>query len=429
MVKISKTSVDATKPSEEFFFLWDERLKGFGLKVSPTGVKSYVFQYRTPEGRTRRAHIGKHGTWTPDQARGKAQEWQRMVADGGDPLDAKRQAREALTVNQVLEAYLESTKFADKAATTKAIDKGRIERHLRPLLGKRFAEKLFPEDIRRAFNAIRDGKTKADIKTGRHGRALVRGGEGTARQAIKLLRSVFNWAIEQHLMKANPAIGVKLGKDKVRNTVMRGPEDYDSLFKTLDKAENEKRIRPTVAEAIRIIALTGARRGEITGLRWGDVHLKEGLIIIEHHKTAKNTGEARMIGLPAAAQAILAARAPDPMKPDDYVFPPAHGTNPVNLARPWRKIRDEANLPEGIGLHGLRHSLATHMAMQGAQAAEIMTVLGHRQMSTAQKYVHYALDARAALAERSAAMISGAMNNENKSDVISFKKKGGRGDG
>ena len=65
----------------------------------------------------------------------------------------------------------------------------------------------------------------------------------------------------------------------------------------------------------------------------------------------------------------------------------------------------EAALPEGIGLHGLRHSLASHMAMRGAEAAEIMTALGHRQLSTAQRYVHWAQDARQAVAERAASVV------------------------
>ena len=81
----------------------------------------------------------------------------------------------------------------------------------------------------------------------------------------------------------------------------------------------------------------------------------------------------------------------------------------VNVTRPWRTIRREAGLPDGIGLHGLRHSLATHLAMQGAQAAEIMTALGHRRLATAQKYVHWAEDSRAALAERAATIVTNAM--------------------
>ena len=93
------------------------------------------------------------------------------------------------------------------------------------------------------------------------------------------------------------------------------------------------------------------------------------------------------------------------------------------MSRPWRQIRKEAELPEGIGLHGLRHSLASAMAMNGAQAAEIMTALGHRQLSTAQRYIHWAQDSRAALAEKSAAHISLALaGKQKKAKVVPITK-------
>ena len=96
----------------------------------------------------------------------------------------------------------------------------------------------------------------------------------------------------------------------------------------------------------------------------------------------------------------------------------------------WRKVREEANLPEGIGLHGLRHSLASHMAMNGAEAAEIMTAMGHRQLGTAQRYVHWAQDARVALAERATAHIAAALTPKPKkktAKVVPIKKGARRG--
>ena len=164
------------------------------------------------------------------------------------------------------------------------------------------------------------------------------------------------------------------------------------------------------ADAIRVIALTAARRGEIAGLRWQNVDLKKGLIILppSTHKTGRKTGKPRIIGLPTAAMEII-ARQPEG-KPEDYVFAPTKGSGgAICLSAVWRKVRVEAKLPDGIGLHGLRHSLASHMAVSGAQAAEIMAALGHRQMSTAQRYIHWAESAHKQLAERSAAHIAAAM--------------------
>ncbi len=178
MPKITKRIVDAARPRSDRYILWDTEIKGFGLLVLPTSVKSYFYQYRTPEGRQRRATIGKHGGWTPTQARKKAEEYRQLVRNRGDPLADKRALTEAPTVGDMLDAYLASESFKDKAASTQAIDRGRIERHLRPLLGNRHAHLLTDEDVRRAFAAIRSGKTAADVKTRKRGRARVKGGDG-----------------------------------------------------------------------------------------------------------------------------------------------------------------------------------------------------------------------------------------------------------
>jgi len=425
-MRISKTEVLKATPGSKPYFEWDVEIRGFGLLILPSGVKSFVFQYRTPEGRTRRATIGKYSdTMTADQARARAKCWRIMVDGGGDPLGQKQDAREALTVAEVLDLYLASAKYAEKATATQGNDRGRIERHLKPTMGKKFIKKLTPEDVRKAFAAIRDGKTATDIKTGPRGRAIVRGGEGAARMAIRVFRAAINWAISEGITSENPAASVDIGSDDTRDTVLEKSADYARLFRTIGKMEHEKRLRPQVADAIRIIALTGARRGEIAGLRWSWVDLNKGVLILppNAHKTGKRTKKPRIIGLPAAAQAIIAKQ--DKGKPNDFVFTPAKGDGAISLANPWRLIRAEAGLPTTIGLHGLRHSLATSMAMNGAEAAEIMAAMGHRQLSTAQKYIHWAQDGRAALAEKSAAHISGALaGNKKKAKVVQIKKGG-----
>ena len=193
--------------------------------------------------------------------------------------------------------------------------------------------------------------------------------------------------------------------------------------------ERERRIRPAVAAAIGIIAMTAARAGEISGLRWAHVDLKNGRLVLPpgRHKTGRKTGKPRVIALPAAAQQIV-ARQPEGGA-DDFVFSASKGKGPVSLTKPWRKIRAEADLPKGIGLHGLRHSLATLLAVSGAQAAEIMVSLGHRQMSTTTRYLHFADAARAALAERAAAPALAGMaaaNGVPKADVAALPPKRGR---
>jgi hypothetical protein len=226
--KITKRIVDAADIRADRYVVWDVELKGFGLLVLHTGVKSYLFQYRTAEGRKRRITIGKHGAWTPDKARKKAEDYRQSVRNGGDPLGEKRALRESATVGDLLDEYLSSQDFADKAASTQAIDRGRIERHLRPLLGKRHAHLVAERDVKNALAAIRDGKTAADIKTGNRGRARVKGGAGAARMAIDLLRVVFNWA----KVRPNPCDGVKTGTSGTREIILDDASDYTRLFQT-----------------------------------------------------------------------------------------------------------------------------------------------------------------------------------------------------
>ena len=423
-MRLSKATVTNAKAEGKTAFYWDDEIAGFGLVVQPSGSKSYCYQFRTAEGRSRRGTLGKPSeTFTPTRAREKAKGWRRIIEDGGDPLEDKRQAREALTMADLFDKYLESPRFSEKAESTRAIDRGRITRHLVPTVGRVFVHKLTTDAARLAFAKIRDGKTACNVKTGRYGRARVTGGEGTARSAIRLLRAVFAWAIDEGYATENPAANVKVGTDGERDVILSSAEEYKRLFRTMQTLEDEQKIRQPVADAIRVIALTGARRQEIASLIWRHVDLANGQIVLPatRHKTGGKTGKPRIITLPAAAQAII-ARQPEG-EPDSFVFRPAKGKGALGLSKVWReKIRDAAELPEGIGLHGLRHSLATGMAMAGAQAAEIMVTLGHRQLSTTQRYIHAAQDARTSLAERAAATVTAALDDADEADTANVVK-------
>ena len=355
--------------------------------------------------------LASTAAFTADEARKVADGMRRDVNEGRDPLAEKRDRRQAATVGDILDTYLLSEAFMAKAASTRITDKGRIIRHLKPLLGNIKVETLTPEAIARTQAKITQGKTAVREKTGPRGLARVRGGEGTARKAIRLLHSVFVWAVREKLANSNPAAGVKTGSDGSRNTILNDAEAYGRLFRTLDRMEAEYRVRREVADAIRVIALTGARRGEIAGMQWQHVDLKAGLVTLpaSRHKTGKKIGKPRVIGLPAAAQAIVARQPAG--NAHDFVFAPTHGKGPLTLTKMWNRVRVEAELPEGIGLHGLRHTLASHMAMAGAQASEIMTALGHRNLATSEGYVHWAKDARQAIAEKAAAVALAGMGS------------------
>lgn len=417
MPKLTKTTVEAEQPGDKERFVWDTELKGFGLKIFSTGAKTFVYQYRTPEGRTRRYTIGKYSnTLTADQARKRAKDIEHEVRSGHDPMGEKKARRHALTVNELLDLYVKSEKFASNAQTTQATDRGRIDRHLRVLLGNEFADKLSDEQVAKAHRAIKEGKTAARVKTIARGLAKVTGGEGTANKSILLLSAAYAWAIKNKYVKSNPASAMKFGSSNVRDTILKDANEYGRLFATLQKMEDEKRIRQAAADAIRFIALTGARRGEVTGLRWQWVDMKSGMITLppKAHKTGHKTGKPRIIALPAEAQAII-ARQPEGT-PDSRVFRPAKGEGPLSFGKVWPALRAEANLPANLGLHGLRHSIGTHLAMAGASSVELMETLGHKQITTTLRYIHFAEQARSTLAERAASVAMAGMA-ESKGDV------------
>ncbi len=426
MPKLTKAVVENEQPSAGQRFVWDSELTGFGVKIFPTGVKSFVFQYRTPEGNTKRLTIGKMSdTLTVDQARKIATERLREVLNGKDPQGEKKARKLAPTLSEVIASYLLSDTFKEKAESTRASDMGRINRHLLPLLGKLYADKLTTNDVKKAIKAITDGETATTEKTKKRGLARVHGGAGTARKAFMLLRAICKWSTQEGIPAGQSVewLSVRLTQDGQRETIIEDVGVYGRLFQTLDQMQNEKRIRPAVADAIRVIALTGARRSEVTGMRWRYVDLKNGQVVLpaDTHKTGHRSGKAKTIALPSLAQIIITRQTPG--KPDDYVFRPSKGSGPISLNKPWRDIRAEAQLPADLGLHGLRHSVASHLAMAGASTAELMQQMGHQQASTTARYIHFAESARSTLAERAAAVAMAGVNGKKESaEVIQLRE-------
>lgn len=322
-------------------------------------------------------------------ARRKAEEYRALLLQGRDPLEEKQVARDRLAVSGLIDAFLSSSAFTGKRSTTQYVDRKRIDGHLRPLLGGLRVDEVTMQAVEKEIRTICDGKHA--------GKGRVKGGEGIARSSVRRFRAILHWGYKAGSVDwdaVQAARNVEIGRDGRREMILEDPDAYARLWAMLDRMvtpdhENPAPLlRPVVADAIRLIALTGARRSEITGLLWRHVDLAKGLIVLppDRHKTGGKTGEARVIGLPSLAMDVL--RRQERGGTDDPVFPASNGQAKLYLDAPWHAIRVAADLPEGIGLHGLRHTFASYMAMQGAQAAEIMAALGHKDMTTSQRYVH-----------------------------------------
>jgi Arm DNA-binding domain/Phage integrase, N-terminal SAM-like domain len=200
-------------------FIWDTKVAGFGARRQKGTAVSYVLFYRTKEGRQRWHTIGRHGApWTPDSARNEARRVLGEVASGDDPAGEKTQGRRAATVAELCDLYIVDTESGrlltkrgeSKKPSTFATDKGRIERHIKPLLGALKVAAVTRNDIEGFLHDVAAGKTAVRIKTKKRGVGNVRGGRGTATRTTGLLSAIFSYAVRARMRTDNPVHGVTL---------------------------------------------------------------------------------------------------------------------------------------------------------------------------------------------------------------------------
>ena len=278
MPKLTKRFVDALRPTGgRDRFEWDIDLKGFGIRMKPSGAASFILQYRTPQGRTRRYAFANVGTLAPEQARIKARRLLADAHDGMDPSRARHEAREALTIEKLCQRYMDAaraglvlTRFRKpKALATVAIDEGRVLRHIVPLIGAEVANDIDQADVQRMYDSIAAGKTAKVTKTKARGTARVTGGAGTAARVVELLGGIWAWAEKRRLVTSrNPARNIDKLKTDAKDRVLSKGE----LKRLGDSIKGNEGRAPLASTAVRFIALTGLRRREeACGLRWREI--------------------------------------------------------------------------------------------------------------------------------------------------------------
>lgn len=297
MPKLTKRVVDAAEIRPKPYFIPCSELRGFKLRVFPSGKKSYVLDYYA-DGKRSKMTLAQHGVLTVDQARKLAIENLGKVVRGGNPLADRIKRRTEMTIRQLCERYLEDVDkgHVQKKKSTIETDKGRINRHIIPLLGDKRVRDLTAPDVVQFVADVTDGKTAVDEKTGHRGRARVTGGAGTASKSKSLLGAILAYAIDRGIAENNVAHGVKSRPDGKRKQRLV-PDQYRLFGRALETAEDRGEAWQGVAGA-RLAALTGWRFKEILTLKWTDIDFDTPGVDLEETKTGD---QIRPIGKPAVA--------------------------------------------------------------------------------------------------------------------------------
>ena len=416
MTGLTKRLIDTSKPEDgKEIRLWDDGPRGFGIRIKPSGVKTFFVQFRSPVTFKKSRHtIGQYGRLTLDQARSEARKILGCVEKGEDPAEEKRRAKvhaltTAGTVDALCDDYMRDAlagkvtyRGKPKKATTLEIDGGRINRHIKPLLGKCRVIDVTQKSIEKFMHDVRLGKTATVEKTKPRGKARVTGGGGTARRAVGLLGSIFSYAVKEGLRPDNPVTGIERAPDKKRTRSL-SPGEYRSFGKALDALEEEG-ANPIAIRAIRVLALSGCRRGEIYGLRRTEVDAHHQCLRFDDTKTGQ---QVRAVGRPVM-DLIQAA----PEKEDAaFVFPATRSDGHLKDVKVFRKACEIAKL-ENVTIHTLRHSFATTANELEYSEITIAGLLGHGRHSTTARYTHLIDSALVTAANRISALIAARMEGQ-----------------
>ena len=413
--KLTKRTVDTASPAASRYILWDADLAGFGLRVEPSGRKTFVARYRAGGGRSgtlRQETLGRLGTVTADEARTKAKKTLGAAAAGSDPVGEKKVARQrGITVGEICDWYLDEAEGGGLLgrrgrpikASTLATDRIRINAHVRPLLGKKAALSLSVADFEQMQADIAVGRTATKLapKNNRKRGGHPKGGSGTAGRTLGMLRTILEHATRRGLISSNPARGARKIADKKR--MVRLSLDQLRALGIAIRASAEESESPTALAAIRVILLTGFRRGEALGLRreWlldtGGVDFPD----------TKSGAQVRPVGKAAlgAMKACFAHEA------QEWAFPADRGEGHfIGLPKVLNRVCAKATL-KNVTPHMLRHTFASVAGELGFSELTIAGLLGHAAGSVTAGYVH--LDsALVAAADRVSAVMAEALDGK-----------------
>lgn len=413
-LKLTRRNAAGLLPTAKPVTYFDTELKGFGLRIMPSGARSWILEYRPGAGgrgvAKKRIRIGGDEL-TPEAAREIAADTLADIRKGSDPAAERRTERAAETVDEIARAYLSRHVIPKRKASTAEYYRNLIESHISPALGSKRAVQVTRGDVERWHVSL------AEKPDGR-------GGKTTANRALTLLRAVYNWADTAGLVPdgTNPCTKIEKFGEQARERYLTAEEmtrlgaalreaettglpfDVDETgpkAKHAPKPVNRRTVfSPHVTGAIRLLLLTGCRLREILHLRWSEYDAGRGVLFLPDSKTGRKTvvlsGAAQEVltALPRVGQYVIASNEPDRPRHD--------------IKRPWAAISKRAGV-DGVRLHDLRHTFASVGAAAGMSLPVIGGLLGHADPATTQRYAHLDNDPLRRASDAIASRIAEAM--------------------
>ena len=315
---------------------WDRELPGFGVRVHPSGRKVYVAQTRARGKAAKRVTVGVHGVLTAEEARRRAVLIIARIKAGEEPVPEPMAVKlaEGPKIAEIAERYLEEHVAVRCKPKTASMYRLVVEKYIVPRLGKRPALAVGHKEVTELHHALSAKPIMAN-------------------HVVDTLSRIYNAAEDRGQIPeaSNPCPLVVKYRERKRDRFLTD-EEFRRLGRVLDESETCKGVSVHAVAAMRLLLLTGCRKGEILNLLWDQVDMAAGELRLPDTKTG-----GRAVLLAPSAVRLLTSLPHDEDNP--WVIagrkPDGHLTD---LQHPWRRIRACAGL-DGVRIHDLRHSCAT----------------------------------------------------------------------
>ncbi len=372
--RLTDANVARLKPTAREYTVWDSRHAGLGVRVRPSGHRSYVYS-RKGEGSARRITLGPVVLMSVEDARSRC-----LAIDTGE-----RPVRDDGVTVPTFEEFVAGAGRVclDRCKpSTQKSERWALKARLLPAFGSLPLDRITLAGVTRWFDEYS------------------RTAPGGANHVLGLLGRILNHAVACGHLQKNPTRGVK-PNPRPKLTRFLSNEEVQRLHHALDHFAATQPSRAPQTDIIRLLLLTGCRKSEILTLRWQDV---DGNTL----NLADAKSGPRRVFLNVPARAILERQ---PRTESTYVFP-----SPSNPERPlsrdlklWRSVRKETGI-EDVRLHDLRHTVASHAVLQGVPLPVVSRMLGHKRPSMTMRYAHVGDRETEAAAERIGAAIAQALD-------------------